>query len=585
MRLFNYLAVFIVLAVPSSAFAQAVYGQGCVYGGAAGPPVQGLPPSGSLFTVLTCQSDGTWGYPSYTLQSQSATAASSCSTYPTGALRYNSNLSYPEYCNGSTWSTFGGSSILGATATSTNPSRASDLGTGLFSDTASTVSIATAGVERLRMTATGSVGIGTATPLTTLTVGSGQITTPNGAASGPAYSFSSSSNTGMWASGNDLRLTVNGNDRIRSAGGVIYTASKTMIGSINTVPLSTLDVNGGAAIGTYAGTATAPSNSLIVSGSLGVGNSSPADKLDVAGGFGLTATTATVPSVGLYSASSNAMTLATAGSNAVTITATQSLGLGTTAPKSSVDFSAKTDGLMLQTASAAAGASCTGYTGAIRYNSNLAYVEYCNGTTWSAFVATQSATPPTAPSGSGYFVLTQTTYDGNLGGISGADAKCLTELTTNTTWNGYSTANSRGLLNSSHVYSFVYSFTTGHALMPLTSYYFARVGSASAGGAFFTTDSSGIGPADSSIWSAANYFSTSSSYWSGRNSTDSTHWTNSAYNCCGNQDCSNYGSNNPGINGFSGNVGYTDYNRWIINGTYSTTTCNTMQPMICFVNP
>jgi len=75
------------------------------------------------------------------------------------------------------------------------------------------------------------------------------------------------------------------------------------------------------------------------------------------------------------------------------LTATGSLGLGTTTPKASVDFSAKTDGLILQTASAAANASCTGYTGTMRYNVNLNFIEYCNGTNWGAFsgVSTNTA--------------------------------------------------------------------------------------------------------------------------------------------------------------------------------------------------
>ncbi|HBM90630.1 MAG TPA: hypothetical protein DD400_01950, partial [Rhodospirillaceae bacterium] len=57
-----------------------------------------------------------------------------------------------------------GELVLGDTATNTNPRRASEFGTGLFSDASNNVSIATADTERLRVTATGSVGIGTSTP-------------------------------------------------------------------------------------------------------------------------------------------------------------------------------------------------------------------------------------------------------------------------------------------------------------------------------------------------------------------------------------------------------------------------------------
>jgi hypothetical protein len=76
-------------------------------------------------------------------------------------------------------------------------------------------------------------------------------------------------------------------------------------------------------------------------------------------------------------------------------------------------------------------------------------------------------------------VLTPTTYNGNLGGRSGADAACLTELaTTHTTWQGYSTANSNGQLVADKVHAFVTISSVLNALMPLTTYYFAYAGKA-----------------------------------------------------------------------------------------------------------
>lgn len=44
---------------------------------------------------------------------------------------------------------------------------------------------------------------------------------------------------------------------------------------INVVPLSALDVNGGVAIGSYAGVSVPPSNSLIISGAISIGSASP----------------------------------------------------------------------------------------------------------------------------------------------------------------------------------------------------------------------------------------------------------------------------------------------------------------------
>jgi hypothetical protein len=52
-----------------------------------------------------------------------------------------------------------------------------------------------------------------------------------------------------------------------------YSTDNIGIGTNN--PLSKLDVNGGVAVGSYAGTNAAPSNGLIVSGSVGIGTASP----------------------------------------------------------------------------------------------------------------------------------------------------------------------------------------------------------------------------------------------------------------------------------------------------------------------
>ncbi|MBI5401475.1 tail fiber protein, partial [Candidatus Wolfebacteria bacterium] len=55
------------------------------------------------------------------------------------------------------------------------------------------------------------------------------------------------------------------------------------VGIGTTGPLSKLDINGGVAIGAYAGNNAAPSNGLIVSGNVGIGTNAPAYALTVAG--------------------------------------------------------------------------------------------------------------------------------------------------------------------------------------------------------------------------------------------------------------------------------------------------------------
>jgi hypothetical protein len=223
-------------------------------------------------------------------------------------------------------------------------------------------------------------------------------------------------------------------------------------------------------------------------------------------------------------------------------------------------------------------------TGAIRYNSTTPSVEFCNGTAWAALYQVQSAPAITAPAGSGYFVLSHGTYNGFIGtgGLSGADATCLTDITANTGWLGYATANSNGQLIAAKVHAFLCASGICNNPTPLTTYYFANALNSGAGGATFTTNSSGSGPGDSNNWSAATYFGASYTYWTGRNYTSSTQWANATgiTNFCGNTD----GWNNTGGAGAQGQVGASgnaDQNRW----SSSAPNCGTSEHLICFVNP
>jgi hypothetical protein len=116
-------------------------------------------------------------------------------------------------------------------------------------------------------------------------------------------------------------------------------------------------------------------------------------------------------SIAQASKGTGVLTFTTNGTEALRITSTGSIGVGTTTPKSSVDLSAKADGLLLQTTSAAAGASCTGYTGAIRYNSAAAVnnIEFCDGTNWRFFAA--STTACGTPSGLSFTNVTSATLN------------------------------------------------------------------------------------------------------------------------------------------------------------------------------
>ncbi len=222
--------------------------------------------------------------------------------------------------------------------------------------------------------------------------------------------------------------------------------------------------------------------------------------------------------------------------------------------------------------------NCTAaYTGAIRYNSATPRREFCDGASWQLLVKTQTSSIA-APAGSGYFVMSYGTWTGNLGGFAGADANCLTDLTTHTGWMGYATANANGQLVSTKVHAFLCVATTCNNLMPLTSYYFGDANNAGAGGASITTDSSGLGPGDSNNWSGASYFSGTYQWMSGRNSTSATQWVNSgpSYHCNGWTD---------GTTSFHvayGNTASTNSTRWYNLGANA---CNVSRHLICYVDP
>ncbi len=147
----------------------------------------------------------------------------------------------------------------------------------------------------------GSVGIGTASPGqklevngTTKTVG---FQMPTGATTG--YLLQSDGNgNGSWVSPASLSVAYAETDpQVISAttnliprwnGSVLTDGSivdnGTSIGIGTTSPANKLDVEGGLAVGsTYSGASTAPTNGAIVEGNVGIGTSSPTNKLEVNG--------------------------------------------------------------------------------------------------------------------------------------------------------------------------------------------------------------------------------------------------------------------------------------------------------------
>lgn len=225
------------------------------------------------------------------------------------------------------------------------------------------------------------------------------------------------------------------------------------------------------------------------------------------------------------------------------------------------------------------GSGCSnpaGHEAAVIYNQAYHTYQFCNGTYWIPYGQVQ--TPPVLP---GYFVLSGGTYTGNLGGLSGADATCLTDLTTNTGWMGYASAKGNGQLVSGNVHALMCGTSTqanecNPLLQASTTYYFANAGDSTAGGASFTTDSHGYGPGDSANWSAQTYFNASANYWTDINGA-STIWL---YNAPTGNNCTTWGST--ASNGVYGTSNSTTATRYASAGTAA---CTSTEHLLCFVNP
>ncbi len=263
--------------------------------------------------------------------------------------------------------------------------------------------------------------------------------------------------------------------------------------------------------------------------------------------------------------------------NLLNITSAGNVGIGTSIPASSLDLSAKTDGINMPKGTTAQQLACSASTeGNLRYNSQTKLMEFCNGTIWQKLPAVQSAAQ-TAPGNPGYFVLSNGTWKGDFGGIASANSLCLTDLTNNS-WKGKATAQTNGQLVAAKVVAFICDNSACNNLIPLGTYAFASSGDASAGGATFNADNNGAGPGDNIQWSSANYFQSSATFWSDRPAGTSTAWGVTTLadgaNCGGNWTQS-------WVNGSVGDTTQAGAARWASGGV----TCNVLRRLICIVNP
>lgn len=213
-------------------------------------------------------------------------------------------------------------------------------------------------------------------------------------------------------------------------------------------------------------------------------------------------------------------------------------------------------------------------TGAMRWNTDINAVEFCDGAGWvTPLVTSASGSPPATPPGTGYIVLTNTAWNGNLGGNLGADAKCFLELTVNILWKGHLTA----LASLKLLPGNVHAWLPGRNFIPMGTYAFARVGSLTAGGGTLTVGPDASGPNNIISWAAINYFGGTFQYWTGAAAHATSTWGNHAAAST----CNNWTSSNAGVNGTTGSSSNTDHQRW----AQADISCNTPLPLICYVDP
>lgn len=222
--------------------------------------------------------------------------------------------------------------------------------------------------------------------------------------------------------------------------------------------------------------------------------------------------------------------------------------------------------------------SCTSaVAGAVSWDGTS--MKYCDGSSWQTLVDT----PP-----QGYFVMTNSTYSGNLGGLSGANTICRNELTTNS-WK-----NKPATLDTSKIFAFLCNSTTCQTPAGNTNFKFAVAGIPSYGGASMTTNASGLGPGEqTNDWSGSTYFGAYYQYWLNRDMySNQNYWSTQPYPAgyaTVDNSCTEWTSTNSYNSSLGGGIagGFAISQSTNVSRYYGSNLgqCSDYKNLICFVNP
>ena len=150
----------------------------------------------------------------------------------------------------------------------------------------------------------GNVGIGTTSPSALLQIN----TTENGTDAVDLYDTTGSAAARFYFTtpiGSPADLNIN-SGRVIFPGDPIRPNKESLLGG-------TISSNGSYVLIQSPSAASVLAVSSNNSGSVGIGTTTPTDKLDISGGVGLTATTTVIPTTGMYSSATNSLSLTASG--------------------------------------------------------------------------------------------------------------------------------------------------------------------------------------------------------------------------------------------------------------------------------